>query len=1241
MAPLPVVEDVCVGGGLRRSFNVVAINVSIVYNKAGEHDHRGNMYALAEDVPRIMEQVAANPRLPADLVRPLVIRANAGDVVAVNFENRLAFPASIHIQDVRHDVHVSDGAAVGENPSSVAAPGDRLTYLWRPDREGIFPFSDLGNPVSDETGSNVHGLFGAFIVQAPGSTWTDPQTGNELTSGACADIHNPAAADFREFTLIFHDEVAVVSGHGQPPPAPAVDHGLETHAINYRAEPSRIRMGGIDCAGEDCMMSSWAHGDPATPVLHTYLGDPIRIRLIHGGVKETHVFHLHVYQWRLDPDDPNSTLIDSITFGPQTTYTIAPLHGAGSLQQAVGDAIYHCHLYPHFDAGMWGLLRAHDVLEDGTRSYPDGSPITRLVPLPDRPAPPPPTAERPGFPLFIPGEFGRRAPKPPLGIVGGREPTALEVANFAPNPVPGAMFTNPRPDGAPVRRYDIVGIQMPLRYNRNGWHDPEGRLFVLAEDEEAVLSGEREPEPLVIRANAGECIDATFTNKFPTTIGGNAFQSVHATLSAALHIHLVKFDVLCADSAMNGWNYDSSADYGQTLRLRWYADRELRTVFFHDHLFANLHQQHGVFAGLIIEPAGSSYHDPYTGAEIKSGTRAVIKNPSLPDFREFVLAVHDRTPLFDAGGRPLNPPAFPDSHGDSGVMAINYKNEPFRFRAGDPAYVFSSFVHGDPVTPILEAYSGDPVRIRLLHGAHEEQHAFNLHGQRWHREPTDPKSPLVSMQVIGISEAFNLEFTADGPAGGDAGGDADLLYYCGGLDDVWVGMWGIMRLYGQRVERLLPLADREAPPERTWPVPCRASGRSPRAAGPGTSCLPENPVRHYDVVAIQMPIVYNKSGDRDPDGLLFVLAEDEAATVACRKPAVPLILRANAGDCVEVTLTNHLPPVLAPTVYPDVPVSAPWAPSTRVSLHAQLLRYDARGSDGATVGFNPDQTVGRGESITYRWLADQELGAVNLMSYGDIRNHRHRGLYGALIIEPVGSRYLDPWTSAPLRSGEQAVICRSGLPDFREFVVVAVNGLGLLDANGVRVPDAGAAADFEDQGVKGFNYRSELFIRRFAVNPDRSLVFSSAVHGDPATPLFQSYPGERVVFRYLMAADKPRNTVLAIHGPSWLTQPGDPFSNLFSAVGGASIGTAHNIYLDGKLGTLPRRAGDYLYRSGAIRWDIEQGMWGIWRVHAARVPALAPLTEGAGLAGAAPGEVTGAAPGEVVIAGRSRRLAPG
>jgi hypothetical protein len=32
----------------------------------------------------------------------------------------------------------------------------------------------------------------------------------------------------------------------------------------------------------------------------------------------------------------------------------------------VGDAIFHCHFYPHFAMGMWSHWRHHDVLETGT-----------------------------------------------------------------------------------------------------------------------------------------------------------------------------------------------------------------------------------------------------------------------------------------------------------------------------------------------------------------------------------------------------------------------------------------------------------------------------------------------------------------------------------------------------------------------------------------------------------------------------------------------------------------------------------------------------------------------------------------------------------------------------------------------------------------------------------------------------------------------------------------------------------
>ena len=130
-----------------------------------------------------------------------------------------------------------------------------------------------------------------------------------------------------------------------------------TTGISYRSEPMRNRDPGIshEVTGEDISMSSWVYGDPAPTILRAYVGDPSKIRLIHGGIKETHVFHLHNHQWRLEGENPLSKIIDSISISPQECYTLDILNGAGSLNGMIGDAIFHCHLYPHFHEEMWTL----------------------------------------------------------------------------------------------------------------------------------------------------------------------------------------------------------------------------------------------------------------------------------------------------------------------------------------------------------------------------------------------------------------------------------------------------------------------------------------------------------------------------------------------------------------------------------------------------------------------------------------------------------------------------------------------------------------------------------------------------------------------------------------------------------------------------------------------------------------------------------------------------------------------
>lgn len=92
----------------------------------------------------------------------------------------------------------------------------------------------------------------------------------------------------------------------------------------------------------------------------------------------------------------------------------------------------------------------------------------------------------------------------------------------------------------------------------------------------------------------------------------------------------------------------------------------------------------------------------------------------------------------------------------------------------------------------------------------------------------------------------------------------------------------------------------------------------------------------------------------------------------------------------------------------------------------------------------------------------------------------------------------------------------------------------MLDSNNMLVKttsgEEGDDVDAEATGEKGYNYRSERFANRLKKNPQISKVFSSKTHGDPATPVFMAYTGERVIFRTLMPADKPRNVGFCIHG---------------------------------------------------------------------------------------------------------------
>jgi hypothetical protein len=179
---------------------------------------------------------------PHPLVRPLVLRARQGEQVRIKLHNRIPGRAvGLHLVAGGYNVVDAEGSDVGQgvNRSSLAAPNCTYTYDWSCDHQGVFPFHDGGNYSGDEHGTNVHGLFGALVVEPPGTTWRDPTT----------SIASHGANGSRHFTQVDGLYLDMLPTGVKPNPCSnsrashSTAHGGGGHdnmpimPISYRAEP--------------------------------------------------------------------------------------------------------------------------------------------------------------------------------------------------------------------------------------------------------------------------------------------------------------------------------------------------------------------------------------------------------------------------------------------------------------------------------------------------------------------------------------------------------------------------------------------------------------------------------------------------------------------------------------------------------------------------------------------------------------------------------------------------------------------------------------------------------------------------------------------------------------------------------------------------------------------------------------------------------------------------------------------
>jgi hypothetical protein len=909
----------------------------------------------------------------------------------------------------------------------------------------------------------------------------------------------------------------------------------------------------------------------------------------------------------------------------------------------------------------------------------------------------------------------------------------------------------------------------------------------------------RPPEPLFFRANSNTCISFWFTNLAPHEYELDDFQVRTPTDILGQHIHLVKFDVTASDGAANGFNYedgsfspgevrerikairafngctagdarngtfacptaknhpffgagpdkdgDGQGDWigAQTTMQRWYADptkdnanndRTIRTAFTHDHFGPSTHQQTGLYAGLVIEPAGSTWYHNETGAVLggrhdggPTTWQAVIDPTNEPSYREFLMAFGDFQLAYEADSthfpdpqNAINPPGrrevgLPDllrrpqycpgsnaappcpeliSAEDPGTMSVNYRNEPLALRvrdpysntqaanqAGDLSFAFSSIQRADPslnsqpsfypaltndvgaydpFTPMMRAYENDRVQIRVLVGAQEEGHNFSIHGVKWLFEPSEPNSGYRSSQMMGISEHF--EFIIPQLVKNlkpSQGGAVDRLWMAGSsTDDLWNGLWGLLRAYTGLRPDLMSLPDH----------PVGNADLDPAVLGTYSfSCPNSAPVRNFDVSAVTaanaLPngrLVYNSRTDGgfgplfDPTSILYVRSGD-LDTLGKLKPGYnlrpePLILRAAAGECIKLTLRNKLPSTALPELdgFNTLPMivedfnANDIRPSNHVGLHPQLVHYDVSRFDGANVGRNTTQTVAPGQFATYEWYAGDvtinpngtitatpiEFGAVNLQS-SDRMEHASKGAIGGLIIEPPNAII----SEFDMYRRSVATISGGTEGGFREFVLLFQNDVNMRTdqtlgyncpggtpatpgaGQGWPVEHLGCMEDPEDTGQRAINYRTEPLWKRMQHAPGEEfpdtddftdwwdVLSNNKVGAEIQTPLYTAAPGQLIRFRLLMPGGHSRNIVFALNGHVWDKEPYVQNStrlgrnNTFSFWEGARMGHG------------PSNHADLLLRAGAggkfsitgdylfrdqVGTGIDHGLWGILRV---------------------------------------------
>jgi hypothetical protein len=997
--------------------------------------------------------------------------------------------------------------------------------------------------------------------------------------------------------------------------------------------------------------------DDPSNVYHSYMRDHVKFRVLNAGNGQVHVHHQHAHQWLHSPNSDNSQYLDSQVIVPGSTYTLEMVYnGSGNRNQTVGDSIFHCHFYPHFAAGMWALWRVHDVFETGTeictditkglpgcsqkedlgkpligaRALPDGeidrgTPIPALVPVPSIGMAPLPAKvqltdggrratvecekdtegnclkdangqivyKNPGYPFFVPGVAGHRAPHPPLdfGWVEDAPGKPRLTADGKKTYLDGGLPRHQVLDGKTVRefhtRWDFS--KDFVLYNTEDKTDPNQKAiagglvaFELPEEgtavERAAMAAHAQRTHATVEPNGdpGNFI----LNGLPPAPGAPfADPAVDDNGNSTVNTRRYQAAVIQLDVVLNkvGWHYPQ-----QRLITLW---NDVAPTVSNN------------------RPPQPFFFRANTGETVEYWhTNLVPDYYELDDFQV-------RTPT-DILGQHIHLVKFDVTASDGAGNGFNYEDGTFspdevraRIDAINLASNVKTSVCGPNIGNGLFAFSPqtqfiDCTKQRLL----QVQPYKNFYpfgdpppGQNWNGAQTTiqryDQDPLLNN--LGVDRTVRTVFTHD---------------HFGPSTHQQIGLYAGMLVEPENSRWLTAAPQYDQQGNVTVPMGTQMGTRSD--GGPTSwqaNIITANPADSYREFALEfqdLQLAYTAQSPSSPSSKMFDPATTDASylfnTVVnyascldnwnnpnkpCADDTKKALLKQLANNGIDFTLQNAQVTGKSPQWQMqnrDLPGNQIVLQTVTINKKQQQAVYTPHIPPSWAA---PDYAIapptdGNFTSPPFpHVISDSEFGTFST-------NYRN---------EPIPLRVWDPVNSTTA-AGQQGDL---------SFAFASITR---ADAALNQQPTPGTPINPDN--TSGFKFPPNLVP---TVNgPGQPCALSAATISkaqpcDPYTPMLRAYQNDKVQIRTLVGAHLMTHS-FQLHGLNWLFEPGYANSG-FKSVQAMGLSEHYELFftLPPATTTQSRPFADYLYQTSSDVNGITNGLWGLLRAYRGQVPELLPL----------------------------------